>query len=252
MQAPTTTEGGLAGRDPQAPVCPACGATNISTAAFCWQCFRTIGAEARTARHSPAGPAAWPPAPVPPGPFEATQPRTSRLGLLSAVVAVALGVVAGIAFVALRQDPVAFPDSFAGLTRAVDAQTDAASASFRTAADADGLDADMAFYGEGGPPVAALAWIRGADRTPSGVDGAFDAFGEGFTSGSNGAVLSSERLERTVDGVEYVCASVDGPVAAGLCLWQDADVFWVLMDVRPGTTIDETERLAVTAADATS
>jgi hypothetical protein len=99
-------------------------------------------------------------------------------------------------------------------------------------------------------PVAALAWIRGPEQMPGGVDEAFDTFADGFTGGYGGTVVATERLERTVDGVEYVCAPVGGAVAAGLCMWHVGDVVWVLVDVRPGTTVAETKRLAVTAHDA--
>jgi len=161
-------------------------------------------------------------------------------------------VVAAVAFLGLRPDPVSFPESFAGLTRATDGQSEAAAASFRTASDADGLDADMAFYAEGVAPVAALAWIREPEQAPGGVDEVFDTFADGFTGGYGGTVVASERLERTMDGVEYVCAPVGGAVAAGLCMWRAGDVVWVLVDVRPGTTVVETKSLAVTAHDATA
>ena len=248
MQAPTTTEGGLAGRDPQTPACSACGATSPPSATFCWRCYQAFGA-------GPGRPDAWPPSPAGPTtwqPESAVRPRTSHIGRMAWVAMVVLGVAVAVAFVGLHPDPVTFPESFAGLTRATDGPSEAAAASFRTASDADGLDADMAFYAEGATPVTALAWIRAPEQTPSGVDEAFDTFADGFTGGYGGAVVASERLERTVDGVEYVCAPVGGAVAAGLCMWRVGDVVWVLVDVRPGTAVAETERLAVTAHDATA
>ena len=176
--------------------------------------------------------------------------RASRLGLLGAIVAVTIGVVAGIVFVTLREPGVSFPETFAGLQRASDARSGAAAESFRTASEAQGLEADMAFFTEGGTPVAALAWIRGTERTSGGAAEAFDGFAEGFTSGYNGTVVTTERAERTVGGITYVCAPIVGPVSAGICLWEDGDVFWVLMDVRPGTTVGEARTLSVTAHDA--
>lgn len=257
MQAPTTTQGGLAGRDPDERPCPGCGAENPRTAIFCWQCYRRFdpapapaGAPARAWPPAPA--TAWPPAPVPPGSVPHTTRSGSRLGLLGAIVAVTLGVVAAIAFVTLREQPVSFPDSFGGMTRATDAVSEAGAESFRTQADADGLEADMAFYAQEGAPVAGLAWIRGADRIPGGATAGFDEFAEGFTSGSGGSVLPGAKVERAVDGITYVCAPVAGAVPAGLCLWQDEDVFWVLVDVRPGTTLRDAQRLAVAAQDATA
>jgi hypothetical protein len=163
---------------------------------------------------------------------------------------VVLGIVAAVAFVLLRDGGVSFPDAVAGLDRLSDDQTEAAAASFRRASEATGLEADMAFYGEGGPPVVALAYLRWTDGAPGGADAAFDAFADGFTSGYGDGVLTTERLVRRVDQVEYLCASVGGAVGAGLCLWQDEDVFWMLMDARPDATISGTERLAVTAHEA--
>jgi len=165
---------------------------------------------------------------------------------------VALGVVALLAFLTLREPGPSFPDTLADLERSSDPQAEAAARSFRTASSAQGLDADMTFFSDGGAPVAALAWIRGAEPTPGGAPEAFDAFTEGFTSGYNGSVVTTERAERTVEGISYVCAPIVGPVTAGICLWEDEDVFWVLMDVRPGTTIEQTRSLSVTAHAATA
>lgn len=247
MQAPTTTEGAPAGRDPQAPTCPACGAANAASATFCWRCYQAFGIGSSAAWPPPPAPA-WPPASTPAEAPGSTRRRTG-IGIAVSLVAVVL-VAAAVAFILLRDSGVSFPETVAGLARSSDSQTEAASASFRTASEAGGLDADMAFYGEGGMPVLALAYIRWTDGAPGGADAAFDAFADGFTSGYGDSVLTTDRLVRTVDGVEYLCASVGGVVGAGLCLWQDEDVFWMLMDARPDVTISGTKRLAVTAHDA--
>lgn len=251
MQAPTTTEGGIAGRDPQVRPCPGCGAENTPTATFCWRCYRAFEVAMQPAGRPP-GPSAWPPAPVPPGPFGQVERPRSRLGLLGGIVAVTVGIVASIAFVTLREPGVSFPETLAGMPRASDAQSEAGAQSFRTASQAEGVDGDMAFYAQAGVPVAALAWVRGAEQTPGGPAEAFDGFTEGFTSGYNGSVVTAERTERTVDEITYVCAPIVGPVVAGICMWEQDDVFWILMDVRPATTIRETRALALAAHDATA
>ena len=188
--------------------------------------------------------------PFPPGPLGRAERRAPRLGLLGALVSVTVGVAASIAFVTLREPGVSFPETFAGLQRASDARSGAAAESFRTASQAQGLDADMAFFAEGGAPVAALAWIRDTGRTPGGTAGAFDGLAEGFTSGYNGSVATTERDERLVDGITYVCAPIVGPVAAQICMWEDGGVFWILLDVRPGSTVRDARSLSVTARDA--
>ncbi len=246
MQAPTTSEGGLDGRDPPVRPCPGCGAENPPSSTFCWRCYRAFEIGAPVGARTPS-PSSWPPAPAPPGPLGHVDRPGSRLGLLGSIIAVTLGVVASIAFLTLREPSTSFPESFAGLERASDPQFETAAESFRAASQAQGLEGDMAFFAEGGVPVAALAWIRGAERTPDGTGEAFDGFTEGLTSGSNGSVVTSERVQRTIDGVTYVCAPLVGPVVAGICMWQDHDVFWILMDVRPGTTVVETRSLSVTA-----
>lgn len=242
MQAPMTNQGALDGPDQ----CPACGAENPPTSTFCWRCYRAFEARAQ-APGRPPGSAAWPPAPVPTTPLGHTGRTRPRLGSLGSVIAVTIGVAAAIAFATLRSPGVAFPDALGGLERASDARSVAASDSFRAAADSQDLDADMAFYADGGVPVAALAWIRGVEDTPGGAGDVFDTFTEDFTSGYNGSVVTSPSAERSIDGTTYVCAPVVGPVAAGICMWRDGDVFWVLMDVRPGTSIEETRTLSAAA-----
>lgn len=248
MQAPTTSDGGTAGRDPQQRTCPGCAAENPLAASFCWRCYRAFEPVGVSRVAWPSPPTRWPPEPM-------TTPATadtsgSRIGVLAALVTITLGVVATIAFVALREPGVSFPDSVSGLERISTDQTEAAVDSLRAASEADGLDADMAFYGSGSMPEAALMWVRGAGSTPGGPSEAFDTFAEGFTSGYSGTLVTSGRTERTTDGVTYVCAPVTGSVGAGICMWEEEDVFWILLDVRPGARIGETNDLAVSAHEA--
>lgn len=223
------------------------------SAAFCWRCygaFQPVGSpSAGPVQPSawPAQPSSWPPAPAPTYPSTGAGPRFKPFG---AVVAVAIGVIVAVSVVTHRQSAASFPDSLPGLERVSTAQTDAAAESLRAASEAHGLDADMAFYGSGSMPQAALMWVRGADETLAGPDEVFDTFAAGFTSGSSGTLVTSDRSERRVDGVTYVCAPVTGSLGAGLCMWQEDDLFWVLLDVRPGSGIDQTQDLAVAVRDA--
>ncbi len=238
MQAPTTTDGGPGGRDPQVRACGACGAENTPAVSFCWRCYRPL-------EHPPAG---WP-APPTSTPVGA-QGHASRLGRLASIVAVAVGVTAAAAFIVLRQPDPSFPHAIAGLERVSNAQTDAASDSFRAASEADGLDADMAFYGSGSVPEAALMWVRRAQGMVGGPSEAFDALAEGFTSGYNGTLETSGRTDHAIEGITYVCAPITGALGAAVCMWEEDDVFWVLLDVRPGARMGETNDLAVAARDA--
>ena len=240
MQAPTTTDGGPSGSDPRARACAACGAENSPSASFCWRCYRPL-------EHPPTG---WP---APPTAISTdSRGRTSNLGRMASIAAVAVGVIAAAAFVVLRQSGPSFPQAISGLERVSNAQTDAAAGSFRAASEADGLDADMAFYGSGSVPEAVHMWIRGADGSVVGPSEAFDALAQGFTSGYNGTLEMSGRTDHAIQGITYVCAPITGALGAGICMWEEDDVFWVLLDVRPGSRIGETNDLAVAARNAAS
>lgn len=248
MQAPTTNDGGIAGRDPQERTCPGCAAENPFSASFCWRCYRTFEPVGASGVAWPSPPSRWPSGPsAQPATTDATRPRR---GLLAGVVSITLGVVAVIAFVSLREPRVSFPRSLSGLERISTPQTDAAVDSLRAATEADGLDADMAFYGAGAVPEAALMWVRGAQGAPGGSSEVFETLADGFASGYGGALVTSGHTERTTGGVTYLCAPVAGSPGAGICIWEDDDVFWILLDVRSGARIDETGDLAVAAHDA--
>jgi hypothetical protein len=248
MQAPTT-EGGIAGHDPQMRSCPACGAENAGSATFCWQCYRAFEAPAARTGGWPRQPAHWPAAPTSPGPFAPPPQPQSRFGLLGAIVTVTLGVVATVAFVALRQPAAGLPDSFGGLQRVSNAQTDAASESFRALAESDGMRADIAFYGGTGEPAAAVMWAD-AENTADVTEEAFDMFVEGFAEGLGAGTIGTRQTTEVVGGVTYRCATVSSSVTAGACMWTGGDIVWVVMDVRPGDGLPEAQDLAVAAHDA--
>ena len=245
MQAPTTRDSG-AHPDPRVRSCSGCGAENASSATFCWRCFRVfdeVPTPAGALRSRPGATGAR----LPAGPGTATARSLPRL---VAIVLVVLGAAAAIAYVGLREPGISFPSSFAALERIDGPQTDLAAEVFRSASEAGGMEADVAFYGTDGEPVAALMWIRGPDPAGGGSEEALEAFASGFASGNNGSVLTSSRIDRTVDGIDYVCAPVAGSLPAGLCLWAEDELFWVLLDVRPGTDLAGAEDLAVAARTA--
>jgi len=247
MQAPTRPDRGSAGPDPQASTCTGCGAENASSSSFCWRCFRAFEALAAPAATVPSRREAAEPGLL----GERASTRPSSLRWLTAIV-VSLAAIAAVSYLSLRgSGTTSFPDSFAGLARIESAQTDLAAQVFRSSSETEGMDADMAFYGSEVDPVAALMWIRGAEAAPGGPDDAFEAFAAGFASGNNGSVATSLRVERTVDGIRYVCAPVTGALPAGLCMWEEDDVFWVLLDVRPGG-VSGVEELAVAARNASA
>jgi hypothetical protein len=155
---------------------------------------------------------------------------------------VTVGVVASVAFVALRQSSPSFPETFSGLERVGGQQTDTASQAFRSMADAQGLSADMAFYASSGVPAVALMWVDAGGQGAS--DAAFESFIDGFTTGFAGGSVTGDSVVESVDGVTYRCAPVSGQVDAGVCLWDEGDIVWVLVDARTTTTLDASKELA--------
>jgi hypothetical protein len=245
MQATTRGERGPADSDPPVRPCTACGAENVRSATFCWRClqrFETVPAPTGTGASRPG--VAWPQ--PPPTTASANAHSVRRL----VAIVLVLGVLVAVAYVGLRDPEASFPPSFAELERVESAQTELAAEVFRSASAVEGMEADVAFYGSDAGPVAALMWIRGPDAATGTSDEALEAFAAGFASSNNGSVTTSLRVDRTVAGIEYVCAPVTGAVPAGLCMWAEDDVSWVLFDVRPGTDLSGAEDLAVAAQSA--
>ncbi len=240
MQAPSTPSG-VPAQQPDERPCPGCGASNGPLAAFCWQCYRPFGAH--------PGADAMPASPVP-GVYA---PAPARRGLVTmvGVVLVTLAVVGGAVFLFTRGSGVELPESFGGLTRVTGSEAEAVSTEFRTAAEAEGLEGDIAIYGSGPVPSAALIWIGNAP-VPS-TEAAFEEFAAGFNEGigTGGALVPGSQVGKVVDGVEYVCASVVSNVPGGLCMWQEDDVFYLLFDLS-GRALKDSRALAVTAHVATA
>lgn len=248
MQVPTRGESGPAGSDPQVRPCAGCGAANDGSATFCWRCLRAFDAAL-----APVGTEAWPKVAARPlAPWNTVSVGALSLPRLAVIVLGALVVLLAIGYGGFRHPEISFPASFSGLERIGGAQTEVAAEVFRSASATGGMDADVAFYGSDADPVAALMWIRGPGTATDSPDEALEAFAAGFASSNNGSVATSLRVDRTVAGVEYVCAPVTGALPAGLCMWTEDGVSWVVLDVRPGTDLAGAESLAVAARNAGS
>jgi len=247
MQAPTTS--GSAAADPGLRVCPQCSAVNGPTNAFCWQCFRqftgTVGhAAASTAAQGLRG-VAFEPRPIP-----APVPETPRwkLGSVAAVIVVTAVLVAGVTIFINRSADVQLPDRFGGLAQADNPQVDAFLDVFHSQVEAQGIQGDMGFYGNGAFPTVALVWVK--DPTVHSTDAAWDAFAEGFNDGlPAGSLDDARRTSELVSGVTYVCAPVAATPPSNICLWEANEVFWILVDLS-GASQGGTQDLAVTAHDA--
>ena len=249
MQAPTTPSGPSA-QEPAERACPGCGAANGPLAAFCWQCYRQFGL-APTPAFSPArfdGRPGIPQAPIP-GLRDAAiaPPSPRRLGGMVGALAIVLAIAAGLFFFLHRGPGVELPDSFGGVSRISDPQIEAALDAFRTQASAAGVEADMAAYGQGNVPSAALIWVTGGG-VPT-ADDAWSQFAEGFNSGlGTGSLDDSRKTAETIDGVTYRCAPIQGTTPGGLCLWDEDGIFWILVDLSGANAA--ARDLAVAAHDA--
>jgi hypothetical protein len=258
MQAPTTPNGPPA-QEPDERTCANCGAANGLTAAFCWRCYRPFGAHAAppglagSPRHTPhrpdagglVSPTGWAPAPTG---FDSPR-ATGGVSRVAAIVLLTVAVIGGAYWFVSRPDAVRVPESFGGLSRIENTQTEFVADAFRSEVEGTGIEGDLALYGEG-LPTTALIWVR--DASVPTTDAAFDAFASGFDAGIGGQDASLDRSRRTtetVDGVTYVCAPVTGVTPGTICMWQEDSVFWLLFEFS-GQGQQAARSLALVAADA--
>jgi hypothetical protein len=250
MQAPTTP--GSAPADPALRVCPQCGAVNGPTNAFCWQCYRQFNGMPVHAAAAPASAVPGSPRGVmfEPRPTPAPMPETQRwnLGSVAAVIVTTAVLVAGVVAFLNRSSDVALPERFGGLAQADNPQVDAFLDVFHQEVEAQGIQGDMAFYGNGAFPTVALVWVK--DPTVHSTDAAWDAFAQGFNQGlPAGSLDEGHRTSELVGGVTYVCAPVGATPPSNICLWEEDEVFWILVDLS-GASQGGTQDLAITAHDA--
>ena len=262
MQAPATPSGPPV-QEPDERRCPTCGAASGLTAAFCWQCYRPFGASAPSppATGAPPNQGVWSPTPnaddpnarqvlwpQSPGPFDVRAKRPGGLGRMTSVILLTLAVIGGAYWFVNRGPGVSFPGSFGGLQLMENAQTRLVIDSFHSQLDTLGVEGDLAMYGDG-TPTAAVMWIR--DASVPTTSAAFDEFASGFDSGigNDGSLDRSRRSEATVGGVTYICAPVVGVASGSICMWQDQDLFWLLLDFS-GLRLEAGQDLAVVAHDA--
>lgn len=263
MQAPTAPSGPPI-QEPGERACPSCGASNGPLAAFCWQCYRQFAPNgaapgspgpvgyaqrtgpAPTGLRGPGYPPVYAPAPTP-SPFPEPTPRrglAGMVGVLVFVVAVAAGV-----FVFLKDAPdPELPASLGGLPRVSGPQVDAGVEMFRSAAEAEGVSADMAIYGSEVAPTAALVWVTGV-ATPM-DDGGFREFADGFNTGlGTGSLDETGRTTNVVDGVTFDCVPIVGTPPGSMCMWEEDGVFWLVFQLAGGD-VGAAQDLAVSAHQA--
>lgn len=251
MRTPTTS-GSLA-QDPGVRVCPGCEAVNGPTVAFCWQCYRPFQAAEAGIHPVPPPPraAGLRGALREPEPVLAPAPTRSRpsLGAVVSTVLVAAAVATGVVVFVSRGSSPELPGSFGGVSQMRGGEVDLVLEQFHSEADRQGIDADMALYGSAGVPSAALVWVQ--DLTVPTTEEAFDAFATGFNQGLGiGSLDDSRTVTALVGGTSYLCAPVAAAPPVNICMWDEDEVFWVLLDLSGDTRLSATQDLAVAARNA--
>lgn len=167
--------------------------------------------------------------------------------VIAVIVATAL-LVAGVTLFLNRIPAVELPDGFGGLPQASGPEIDEVLDEFHRQVEGLGIQGDMGLYGTDALPIVALVWVE--DPSVDTTDAAWNAFAAGFNQGlPAGSVDETGRTSELVGGVTYVCAQVDAAPPSNVCLWEEGQVFWILVDLS-GASQGGTQALAVTAHDA--
>jgi hypothetical protein len=167
--------------------------------------------------------------------------------VIAVIVATAL-LVAGVTLFLNRVSAVELPEGFGGMPQARGPAIDVVLDEFHRQVEGLGIHGDMRLYGTDAVPTVALVWVE--DPSVDSTDAAWTAFADGFNQGMpTGSVNEAGRTSELVGGVTYVCAPVDSVPPSNVCVWEEDQVFWILVDLS-GASQDGTQDLAVTAHDA--
>lgn len=183
-----------------------------------------------------------------PGDVPAIETSGWNAGSVIAVIVATALLVAGVTLFLNRSPAVELPEGFGGLPQASGPEIDEVLDEFHRQVEGLGIRGDMGLYGTDAFPTVALVWVE--DPSVDTTDAAWNAFAAGFNQGlPAGSVDETGRTSELVDGVTYVCAQVDAAPSSSVCLWEEGQVFWILVDLS-GASQGGTQDLAVTAHDA--
>lgn len=183
-----------------------------------------------------------------PGDVPAIETSGWNAGSVIAVIVATALLVAGVTLFLNRFPAVELPEGFGGLPQASGPEIDEVLDEFHRQVEGLGIHGDMGLYGTDAFPTVALVWVQ--DPSVDTTDAAWNAFAAGFNQGlPAGSVDETGRTSELVDGVTYVCAQVDAAPSSSVCLWEEGQVFWILVDLS-GASQGGTQDLAVTAHDA--
>lgn len=183
-----------------------------------------------------------------PGDVPAIETSGWNAGSVIAVIVATALLVAGVTLFLNRIPAVELPEGFGGLPQARGPEIDEVLDEFHRQVEGLGIHGDMGLYGTDAFPTVALVWVE--DPSVDTTDAAWNAFAAGFNQGlPAGSVDETGRTSELVDGVTYLCAQVDAAPPSNVCLWEEGQVFWILVDLS-GASQGGTQDLAVTAHDA--
>lgn len=183
-----------------------------------------------------------------PGDIPAIETSGWNAGSVIAVIVATALLVAGVTLFLNRVPAVELPEGFGGLPQASGPEIDEVLDEFHRQVEGLGIHGDMGLYGTDAFPTVALVWVE--DPSVNTTDAAWNAFAAGFNQGMPaGSVDETGRTSEVVDGVTYLCAQVDEAPPSNVCLWEEGQVFWILVDLS-GASQGGTQDLAVTAHDA--
>ena len=183
-----------------------------------------------------------------PGDVPAIETSGWNAGSVIAVIVATALLVAGVTLFLNRVPAVELPEGFGGLPQASGPEIDEVLDEFHRQVEGLGIHGDMGLYGTDAFPTVALVWVE--DPSVDTTDAAWNAFAAGFNQGlPAGSVDETGRTSELVGGVTYLCAQVDAAPRSNVCLWEEGQVFWILVDLS-GASQNGTQDLAVTAHDA--
>jgi hypothetical protein len=244
-------EPALAPADDRLP-CPSCGAGNLTSSTFCWQC-QTPFRRPPSAYGSSAAPA--------PGwsgrsgldyraiPDYSPPTKQRSVGAIVGALVFAIAVIGGFfAYRFLTSSEVRLPDSLAGSERldipAIDSELDR----FKDEVARLGFEGDAAMYGTAGVPSFMVMVVDESPDDTQIEDSLLQQFADGFSSGGSLQIdLASIDVLQEGDAT-LRCTPITGGPQLSMCMWVDPDtvgfVFTFLQAVDP--TRDLTRQIRTT------
>jgi hypothetical protein len=221
--------------------CPSCGAANLASSTFCWQCQTPYRQPPSAYGSSAAQAPSWPGRSgldYRPIPDYSPPPKQRSIGAIVGALVFAVAVIGGFFAYRLLTSPGAqLPDSLAGSERleipAIESELDR----FKDEVARLGFEGDVAMYGTAGVPSFMVMVIDESPGDAQIEDSLLQQFADGFSSGGSLRIdVSSIDVLQEGDAT-LRCTSITGGPQLSMCMWVDPDtlgfVFTFLQTVDP-------------------